>query len=153
MAVSSVKEREMIKKLYKIFTSRMFWMLLIFGLQFVGLAVLVLWSAVSKAYYLFFICLSIVMAVIIITHKENNAYRLIWMFVLIIFPFLGGVLYLLFSNKKIGALSEKKVADFKKRQPDETAFSLENADKELCEISPVFRKQSQYVKNVTGFSV
>ena len=153
MVVSSVKEREMIKKIYKIFTSRMFWMLLIFGLQFVGLAGLVLWSAVSKAYYLFFMGLSIVMAVIIITHKENNAYRLIWMFVLIIFPFLGGVLYLLFSNKKIGALSEKKIADFKKRQPDETTFSLENADKELCEISPVFRKQSQYVKNVTGFSV
>lgn len=152
VAVSSVKEGRMIKKLYKIFTSRMFWMLLIFGLQFVGLATIVLWSAVTKAYYLFFMGLSLVMGVIIITRKENNAYRLMWMFVIIIFPFLGGVLYLLFANKKIGALSEKKIADFKRRQPDETDFSLENADKELCETSPVFRRQSQYVKNVTGFS-
>ena len=118
----------MIKKLYKIFSSRMFWMLLIFGLQFVGLAALVLWSAFARAYYFFFIILSIIMAVIIITRKENNAYRLMWMFALIVFPFLGGVFYILFANKKIGALSEKKIADFKKRQPDETAFSLENAD-------------------------
>ena len=86
----------MIKKLYKIFTSRMFWMLLVFGLQFVGLAILVFWSAFSKAYYLFFMALSTVMAIIIIIRKDNNAYRLMWMFVLIIFPFLGGVLYLLF---------------------------------------------------------
>ena len=143
----------MIKKLYKIFSSRMFWMLLIFGLQFVGLAALVLWSAFARSYYFFFIILSIIMAVIIITRKENNAYRLMWMFALIVFPFLGGVLYILFANKKIGALSEKKIADFKKRQPDETAFSLENADEELCRLSHSFKKQSQYVKNVTGFSV
>ena len=88
-----------------------------------------LWSAFSKAYYLFFTVLSIIMGVIIITRKENSAYRLMWMFVIIIFPFLGGVLYLVFANKKIGALSEKRVADFRRRQPDETAFSLENADK------------------------
>ena len=143
----------MIKKLYKIFTSRMFWMLLVFGLQIGALAALVLWSAFSKAYYLFFTVLSIIMGVIIITRKENSAYRLMWMFVIIIFPFLGGVLYLVFANKKIGALSEKRVADFRRRQPDETAFSLENADKELYELSPVLRRQSAYVKNVTGFSV
>ena len=75
----------MIKKLYKIFTSRMFWMLLVFGLQIGALAALVLWSAFSKAYYLFFTVLSIIMGVIIITRKENSAYRLMWMFVIIIF--------------------------------------------------------------------
>ena len=141
------------KKLYKIFTSRMFWMVLMFGMQIAALALLVFWSALGNKYYLVFMGLSILMAVIIITRKENNAYRLMWMFVIIIFPFLGGVLYLLFSNKKIGALSEKKVADFRKRQPDETEFSLMNADEELYNTSPAFRRQSQYVKNVTGFSV
>ncbi|MGN1163489.1 MAG: PLD nuclease N-terminal domain-containing protein, partial [Candidatus Ornithospirochaeta sp.] len=111
------------KKLYKIFTSRMFWMVLIFGLQIAAIAVLVFWSAVGKEYYLFFMALSIVMGVIIITRKENNAYRLMWMFVIILFPFLGGVFYLIFANKKIGALSEKKVADFRRRLPDVTEFS------------------------------
>ena len=38
-----------------------------------------------------------------------------WMFVLIVFPFLYGVLYILFPNKKIVAFFEKKIADFKKR--------------------------------------
>ena len=51
----------------------MFWMLLVFGLQIGALAALVLWSAFSKAYYLFFTVLSIIMGVIIITRKENSA--------------------------------------------------------------------------------
>ena len=55
----------------------MFWMLLVFGLQIGALAALVLWSAFSKAYYLFFTVLSIIMGVIIITRKENSAYRYI----------------------------------------------------------------------------
>ena len=76
------------KKLYKIFTSRMFWMVLMFGMQIAALALLVFWSALGNKYYLVFMGLSILMAVIIITRKENNAYRLMWMFVIIIFPFL-----------------------------------------------------------------
>lgn len=142
----------MLKRLYKILSSRMFWMVLFFGAQIAFICYFVLWSAMGKHNYVFFLVLSMVMATIIITRRENNAYRLIWMYVLIIFPFFGGVLYLLFANKKIGALSEKKVSDFKKRIPDDTKFSLTNGDDELYDLSPVFRRQSQYVRNMTGFS-
>ncbi len=142
----------MLKKLYKIFSSRMFWMLIFFGAQIALILYFVLWSAMGKQNYVFFLALSMVMAVIIITRKENNAYRLIWMFVLVIFPFFGGVLYLLFANKKIGALSESKVADFRKRIPDDTSFRLTNEDEELYSLSPVYKRQSEYVKNMTGFS-
>ena len=142
----------MLRKLYKIVQSRMFWMVLFFGCQLGLILYFVLWSAMGHQNYVFFLILSMVMASIIITRKENNAYRLIWMFVIIIFPFFGAVLYLLFANKKIGSLSEKKIADFKKRIPDDTAFSLTNGDEELYALSPVFRRQSEYVKNITGFS-
>ncbi len=142
----------MLKKLYKIVTSRMFWMVIFFSAQIGLICYFVLWSAMSHRNYLFFMILSMIMAVIIITRKENNAYRLIWMFVLIIFPFFGGVLYILFANKKIGSLSEKKVGDFKKRIPDDTSFSLTNGDGELYSLSPVYKRQSAYVKNMTGFS-
>lgn len=127
-------------------------MILFFGAQIALICYFVLWSAMGKHNYVFFLVLSMLMASIIITRRENNAYRLIWMFVIIIFPFFGGVLYLLFANKKIGALSEKKVSDFKKRIPDDTVFHLNNGDEELYELSPVLRRQSQYVKNMTGFS-
>ncbi len=142
----------MLKKLYKIVTSRMFWMVIFFSAQIGFICYFVLWSAMGHRNYIFFTVLSMIMAVIIITRKENNAYRLIWMFVLIIFPFFGGVLYILFANKKIGSLSEKKVGDFKKRIPDDTSFSLTNGDEELYLLSPVYKRQSQYVKNMTGFS-
>lgn len=142
----------MFKRLYKIISSRMFWMVLFFGLQIALVAYFVLWSALDRRNYLFFLVLSMIMAVIIITRKENNAYRLIWMFVIIIFPFFGAVLYLIFANKKIGALSEKKVADFRKRVSDETSFSSTGADDELYALSPEFRRLSGYVRNITGFS-
>lgn len=142
----------MIRKLYKILTSRMFWMVVFFGLQLAAIAYFVFWSAMTEENYIFFFVLSMVMATIIITRKENNAYRLIWMYVLIIIPFLGGVFYILFSNKKIGSLSEKKVLDFKKHIPDETQFGLESADEELYALSSTFKRQSEYVKNITGFS-
>ena len=142
----------MLKRLYKILSSRMFWMVLFFSGQLALILYFVLWSALGHQNYIFFIVLSMIMALIIITRKEKNDYRLIWMFVLIIFPFFGGVLYLLFANKKIGSLSEKKVADFRKRIPDDTAFALGNADRELYALSPVFRRESGCVKNMTGFS-
>ncbi len=142
----------MLKKLYKIMISRMFWMVIFFSAQIGLICYFVLWSAMEKRAYIFFMVLSMIMAVIIITRKENNAYRLIWMFVLIIFPFFGGVLYILFANKKIGSLSEKKVGDFKKRIPDDTSFSLTNGDEELYSLSPVYKRESRYVKNMTGFS-
>ena len=142
----------MLKKLYRIVTSRMFWMVIFFSAQIGFICYFVLWSAMGHRNYIFFTILSMIMALIIITRKENNAYRLIWMFVLIIFPFFGGVLYILFANKKIGSLSEKKVGDFKKRIPDDTSFSLTNGDEELYLLSPVYKRQSQYVKNMTGFS-
>ena len=96
----------MLKRLYKILSSRMFWMVLFFSGQLALILYFVLWSALGHQNYIFFIVLSMIMALIIITRKEKNDYRLIWMFVLIIFPFFGGVLYLLFANKKIGSLSE-----------------------------------------------
>lgn len=142
----------MLRRIYKIVVSRMFWMIIFFGLQILSIVYFVLLSALGKQNYLFFIILSMIMATIIITRKENNAYRLIWMYVLIIFPFFGGVFYILFSNKKIGALSEKKVSDFRKRIADDTSFSLENVDSELYSLDPIYKRQSQYVKNITGFS-
>ena len=142
----------MLKRLYKILSSRMLWMVLFFSGQLALILYFVLWSALGHQNYIFFIVLSMIMALIIITRKEKNDYRLIWMFVLIIFPFFGGVLYLLFANKKIGSLSEKKVADFRKRIPDDTSFALGNADGELYALSPVFRRESGCVKNMTGFS-
>ncbi len=142
----------MFKKLYRLFSSRMLWMVIFFGGQLALLLYFVLRSAFGHRKYIFFIVLSMLMALIIITRKEKNDYRLIWMFVIVIFPFFGGVLYLLFANKKIGSLSEKKVADFRRRIPDDTSFSIKNADEELYALSPVFMRESQLVKNITGFS-
>ena len=82
----------MLRKLYKILQSRMFWMVLFFGCQLGLILYFVLWSAMGHQNYVFFLILSMIMASIIITRKENNAYRLIWMFVIIIFPFFGAVL-------------------------------------------------------------
>lgn len=130
----------------------MLWMVIAFGLQFVLLFYLVFWSAFTKQLVWIFLLISIISGIAIITRKENSMYRLTWMFVQVVAPLFGGVLYILFANKKIGSLSEKNVLKFRSRIEDETNFISTVNRGELETVEPFFLRQVKYIENSTGFS-
>lgn len=130
----------------------MLWMVLLFALQFVAIFFLIYWSSTVNFFYLaLFLIISILLAFVIISRRENATYRLTWMFVLVVLPLVGGVLYILFANKKIGSLSEKKIKGFRNRMEDETDFSYNSVkNEEISSEDGEFKRQVEYLKNTTG---
>lgn len=51
--------------------------------------------------YIFLTILSIVTAIYVINKNENPSYKLAWIFVILLFPIVGGVIYLMFGGQKM----------------------------------------------------
>lgn len=137
------------KRLIRILSSRLFWVVILFALQ-AGLVVyLVFWASFSRGIYLVFMALSMVMAVVLMTRDEKAPYKLMWMFLLVIFPFFGGVFYILFGNKKIGRFSRKRLRAFIKSVPEIPSNIAQTEESQ--EIFGDFIKEARFITETTGF--
>lgn len=101
------------RKLFKLLTSRLFWSSILFIFEFSLMVYLVVWAAYSKGYYFYFYFLSAIVVLLVMSRNENPSYKMVWIALSSLFPTVGGVLYLLFGNKKIGRLAQKKVRSYK----------------------------------------
>ncbi len=101
------------RKLFKLVTSRLFWSSILFIFEFSLMVYLVVWAAYSKGYYFYFYFLSAFVVLLVMSRNENPSYKMVWIALSSLFPTVGGVLYLLFGNKKIGRLAQKKVRSYK----------------------------------------
>lgn len=89
---------------------------------------------------------------IIVARKGKDAYKLIWVFLILLFPVFGGLFYLLFNfqtvsrrfPKKINALAEKAAPLFSLPGSAGDAFSA---------AMPEYATQAQYLENFAGFPV
>ena len=95
----------MMRKLFRLLSSRLFWFALLMLMQFVLLVVGVFY--ISNNYYvlLFFLATSLFAALFVATRDESPDYKLAWMLIIVVFPLAGGVLYLIFGKKKIGRVA------------------------------------------------
>ena len=140
-----------LRKILKLLTGRLFWIASLILVQFFFLVYAVIWASYKQGFYLAFTALSVIMLFVVFTRQEKPAYKMVWLFLIGIFPIFGGVLYLLMANKKLGYFSRKKTAKFRQSLPD-SSFFVENADTALSEHAPEYHRISEYIKNVTGLS-
>lgn len=136
----------------KLFRGRLFVMFLII-LQLVVIiyliengseeSVLINWS---------FTGISLLVALHIITQRNKGAYKLTWVFLILLFPIFGGLFYLLFkfqtSNKKIHKELEKV-----QRESRSVFFLPGNRYDEACEEAPTHVPQIRYLQDFAGFPV
>ncbi|MDR0321351.1 MAG: cardiolipin synthase [Treponema sp.] len=96
--------------------------------------------------------LSIIVCIYIINKHEKPGFKLTWIFIILVFPLFGGILYILlniWSNpKKIRRALFKNISDSR------NAFSLpgDYLD-ELINNHPEFRTQAHYLQEYAGFPV
>ena len=101
------------RKLLNSFTSRAFIIGILVLLQFVILLSLVLWlSRIAFEIYLFFVILSVLMVIYIINKKGSPSYAIAWVIIILVFPVFGGILYLLFGDKKVPKDLRRKSMEF-----------------------------------------
>ena len=136
----------MLKKLFKILTSR----LVVFGALIVlQLAVLVLGMVFLSGDYSYFMMflelLSLIMVVYIISQPQNPMYKIAWLIPILAFPILGGFLYLLFGSRNIS----RKIRRYMEMVYNQARKVIDEQPKhvseELRRIDPAAYKQSYYI--------
>lgn len=89
-------------------------------LQLLFLAVLLLKMASQFVYiYTVLVIFSLAAVVYIVGDKTNPSYKLSWSILILAFPLLGGVLYLLFGTSKISWSMKKSLMNLKSEAHDE----------------------------------
>lgn len=96
--------------------------------------------------------ISIVVSVYIISKKDKGAYKLTWVFLILLFPLFGGLFYLMFNfqltYKRYGKRA-KRIERKAKRQ-----FNLPGIGyKESIEQIPEFFPQIEYLQKYAGFPI
>ncbi len=96
--------------------------------------------------------ISFCVSVYIISKKDKGAYKLTWIFLVLLFPVFGGLFYLMFNFQLSYKRYSKKICDIE--QKAKKLFVLagtayEKAEKKIPEYLP----QVEYLQNYAGFPI
>lgn len=140
----------MVRKLFKIVTSRLVWSIFLIALELFLMGYLVFWASYVKGYYLYFYLLSAAVTIFVLTRNENPSYKVVWIALASIFPTFGGILYLIFGNKKIGHRAERRLQDYINSHLtlSRDVKEMENARRLMTNDEDV--RMANYIYNMTG---
>lgn len=147
---------DIMKKLLKFLTGRLFISILLIVIQLAILIGVVVFASSKWYWTVIFNLISGIMAFFIVTRDENPAYKIAWMMVIMFLPIYGGLFYLMFGNKKVGRYAQRKISQIKNKYADRLPVlpapdlvvheALENYDSMLA-------RQSDYISRISGFQV
>jgi len=92
----------MIHKLLKIISSRLFWAVFAILVQIAFVVMLVMYFGRISISFTIYSVFASVLALMIFCRDDAPEYRMSWMLVVLMIPILGGILYLIFGNKRQG---------------------------------------------------
>jgi len=105
-----------------------------------------------KFSYWFLSVLSIIVSIYIINKQEKAGFKLTWIFIFLLFPLFGGILYIMlniWSNpRKIRKSLFGNIA-----KSHEAFYLTGNRLNELTDIYPDFKTQAHYLQEYAGFPV
>jgi len=96
--------------------------------------------------------LSILVCLYIVSRSGTGAYKLIWIFMILLFPLFGGLLYLLFSFQGATRNFTRQAAKTEAKAKGLLAFPGTSEDA-LLDALPDRTAQVQYLQNHAGFPV
>ena len=99
--------------------------------------------------YAFFTILSLLVAIYIVSTKDNPSYKLAWIIPVLLVPVFGGLFYLLFGSRR----TSKKFRNRIKRLHEETYKYLEQDEKILREIEDDDKSILNQVKYLNDYAV
>jgi len=141
------------RRLLNFLLSRVVLISLLILLQLVMVLVLVVWvSSYAFRYYLLLLILSSILVIYLIQKRGNPTYSQAWIIVLLVFPLFGGVIYLLFGNKRVPKALMRQAHQF---DDEETPVltQQESILAALKEKDATVAKQFHYVSRYPGYPV
>ena len=109
-------------------------------------------SALSDVIAGLFKVISVLVALYIFSRRDKSAYKLTWVFIILMFPIFGGLFYLLFNFQSTSKATERKITKiFKKTRH---LFDLPGSDYHLAvKNCPSHSSSITYINNFAGFPV
>ena len=140
------------RKILKFLVSRTFSVAILIIIQVcILINVFYLLNIKSETLNLIFTLISYIIVLVIINRNDNPSYKLVWSILILIFPFIGGVFYLLFGAKKMpkalfnSAIKSKIILDNDSLDKNHLAI----IKKENPSIAKVFR----YIENCAHYPI
>lgn len=96
--------------------------------------------------------LSLLVCLYIVSRRGTGAYKLSWIFMILLFPLFGGLLYLLFSFQGATKKFSRQTAKTEAKAKSLLSFPG-TAEEALLETLPDRTAQVQYLQNYAGFPV
>lgn len=109
-------------------------------------------SAVSHTVHQILVLVSFIVALHVISLKEKGGFKLTWVFMILAFPVLGGLMYLFFKLQIGGRLFSQRIKKISKRTCCHYLSGESNYSKAL-EVIPEFTSQISYLQNFAGFPI
>ena len=97
-------------------------------------------------------CISIMVALHIISRRDKEAYKLTWVFFILLFPVFGGLMYLLFRLQTRSKKLLKAMKDARNQAHSAVVPSLSVYHKAMQTIDEHAR-QIQYLEKYSGFPI
>lgn len=139
------------KKILKATTNRLIIVSLLILLQILWMSMAFVWlAAYSRRISIGLNLLSLVVVIYIINRKDNPAIKLAWVVLILIFPLLGGLLYLYTGNKQPFRRIRRRIGpaiEESERTMKEDPGILEEVRKE----NPLAASQIYYIQKESGF--
>ena len=114
------------------------------------LAVFVMYASQGTFYgYIFFHAVSFVVVMFLVANNENPSFKITWIIFIMLLPLIGGLLYVLFGNKripkKLRTITQKVKCQTRENMPPNTQCER------LWEHSASSALQSRYIYNMSGY--
>ena len=140
------------KKLIKLLFSRLFWLIISLAFQLAVLTYLIFASTNYHYVYYFLYALTALMAIFVVSRDENPAYKLAWLLLMCVFPFVGVVLYIIFGNKKITKRASRRLVRYRDVIDKAIVYDKESMEKVMSEDSR-FSRQIEYIYETSRYGV
>ena len=102
--------------------------------------------------YIFFEAVSICMVIYVVNQRKNPSYKIMWVLFILIFPLVGGVIYLFWGGGRVFPHLKKRMR--KCERAAHTALRQDPAVESRLEfVDMLHARQSRYLRRESGFPV
>ena len=139
------------KQIIRILSSRIFKISFLIVLQILILCTL-FWflSITSNLFIIVTNILNIVLVIYVFNSKVNPGYRILWIIVILGIPYIGGICYILFAQKKVpAALSGIQTT----KLIEENLLSYDPSIAKDNTLDIHYKRQFDYIQNQSGFPI
>ena len=142
-----------VKKVLKFLFSRLVIFSLLIALQlFFLIFLLIKFSEGTIFIQMALEIISLVVVIWLVNKRDNPSYKLAWVIVVLAFPLLGGVFYLMWGNKGIHGKKARKITNYYQLMKSQ-AVQLPELTEEAAQLKESHRRMIHYLAHTSGFPV